>query len=78
MNEMRGLTPLGSKLRSLNNLYSVWYFNSYLRVTYVARSWLVVWDHRDSPPERYDFREVSDHGAVCRLAADQLHKLAAE
>ena len=78
MKERRALTALGIKLASLNNVYSIWYFNRYLRVTYVARNWLVVWDHRDSPPGRYDFREVSDHGAVCRLAAEQLHKLTAE
>jgi hypothetical protein len=70
------MTALITKLSSLNSIYSVWYFNSYLRVTYVAPSWLVAWDHRRSPPERYDFRESSDHQTVCKLAADQLHKLA--
>ena len=70
------VTTLAIKLNSLNNIYSIWYFNSYLRVTYVVRSWLVVWDHRHSPPQRYDFKQVGDHQLVCRLAADQLHKLA--
>jgi hypothetical protein len=65
------------KLAYLSNIYSIWYFNNYLRVTYVARCWLVVWDHRVRPPERYDFKRTnSDHQTVCRLAADQLHKLA--
>ena len=70
------MTGLVKKLNSLNNVYGIWRFNSYLRVTYVAPSWLVVWDHRCSPPERYDFREVGDHLTVCRLAADQLRRLA--
>jgi hypothetical protein len=78
MEEVQELTTIGMKLGSLNDIYSVWYFNDYLRVTYVARNWLVVWDHRCSPPERFDFREVSDHQTVCRLAAEQLRKLAPE
>ena len=78
MIETRDLTTVSAKISSLNNIYSIWYFNSYLRVTYVARNWLVVWDHRDRPPERYDFKEGGDHGTVCRLAAEQLRKLAPE
>jgi hypothetical protein len=69
------VTSLVMKLNNLNNIYSIWRFNSYLRVTYVAPTWLVVWDHRHNPPTRYDFKDTDDHQTVCRLAADQLQKL---
>jgi hypothetical protein len=72
------MTALITNLIKLNNIYSIWQFNSYLRVTYVRPSWLVVWDHRYSPPQRYDFKETGDHEEVCRLTAQQLQKLAAE
>lgn len=75
MEEVQDLTTIGMKLDSLNNIYSVWYFNDYLRVTYVAHNWLVVWDHRYSPPKRFDFKEVGDHQTVCSLAAEQLQTL---
>lgn len=78
MEAMRDLTALGIKLSSLSSIYSIWYFNRYLRVTYVAPNWLVVWDHRYSPPQRYDIKEIGNHEAVCRLAAEQLNTLAAE
>ena len=70
------MIALAAKLNSLNHICSIWYFNSYLRVTYVVPNWLVVWDHRHNPPHRYDFQEVGDHQLVCRMAADQLHRLA--
>ena len=69
------MTSLVMKLNSLNNIYGIWRFNSYLRVTYVAPTWLVVWDHRHSPPARYDFKDSGDHQTVCRLAADHLQRL---
>jgi len=69
------VTELDTKLHSLNTIYGIWRFNNYLRVTYVSLGWLVVWDHRHSPPVRYDFREAGDHQAVCSLAAKQLRKL---
>ena len=72
------MTALLTKLNNLNNNYSVWHFNSYLRVTYIQPAWLVVWDHRQSPPQRYDIKVTDDHRAVCRLAAVQLQKLAEE
>ena len=75
---MRELTLLDTRLNNLNHIHSVWRFNSYLRVTYVSPKWLVVWDHRHSPPERHDFRDVGDHQTVCRLAAEHLQKLAPE
>lgn len=65
------------KLNGLSRVYSVWHFNSYLRVTYVTNGWLVVWDHRDSPPVRYDCK-TDDHPAACLLAAKKLRELAVQ
>jgi hypothetical protein len=72
---MHIVDELARKLKSLNNIYSVWRFNRYLRVTYVAPDWLVVWDHRQTPPNRYDIKGAGNHEAVCRQAADQLQNL---
>jgi hypothetical protein len=66
---------LSTHLSTLNRIFGIWRFNSYLRVTYVGPDWLVVWDHRQSPPQRYDFKEVGNHENVCRLAAEQLQKM---
>ena len=63
MEDMRGLTTLDTKLHNLSNMFSIWQFNSYLRVTYVA-------------PELEGCG--GDHEEVCRLAADQLRRLSAE
>lgn len=63
------------KLTGLDNIFSVWYFNDYLRVTYVSKGWLVVWDHRDHPPTRYDCKNL-DHQEACESAAITLQDLA--
>ena len=78
MEAVRSLTAISTRLENLNNIYSIWQFNSYLRVTYVSPTWLVVWDHRHSPPERHDFKDVGDHQTVCQLAAEQLQKMSPE
>jgi hypothetical protein len=72
---MHIVNELANKLNSLNHIFGIWHFNNYLRVTYVAPDWLVVWDHRQNPPERYDFKDAGNHQTVCRLAADQLQRL---
>lgn len=74
--EILDLAAIATKLNSLNTIYSVWRFNKHLRVTYVAPGWLIVWNHRENPPQRYDIREAGDHATVCDLAAAQLQKLA--
>jgi hypothetical protein len=78
MEMMRSLIEISTRLENLNNLYSVWQFNHYLRVTYVSPTWLVIWDHRHNPPERHDFKDVGDHKTVCRLTAEHLQKLAVD
>ena len=63
------------KLTGLDGIFGVWYFNNYLRVTFVSKGWLVVWDHRDCPPTRYDCK-TPDHQETCELAAILLRDLA--
>jgi hypothetical protein len=70
------MMTLSEKLNGLNSNFGVWQFNSYLRVTYVSEGWLVVWDHRDSPPTRYDCK-TSVHREASALAADKLQELSA-
>lgn len=62
------------KIRKLSGIFGVWYFNKYLRVTYVSKGWLVVWDHRGNPPVRYDCH-TDDHRGACQLALDKLREL---
>jgi hypothetical protein len=78
MEVMCGLTILGVRLNQLNHIYSIWRFNSYIRVTYVSQGWLVIWDHRHAPPARHDFRNNGDHETICKLAADYLQILESE
>ena len=71
------MMALISRLGGLNYMNSVWHFNDFLRVTYVAPAWLVVWDHRRRPPQRFDIKAVGDHEAVCNMAAERLQALTA-
>lgn len=64
------------KLTALDGIYGVWHFKPYLRVTYVSQGWLIVWDHRSNPPERYDCK-APDHSQTCAIAADKLRELSA-
>lgn len=64
------------KLAGLNNIFGIWHFNKYLRVTFVSEGWLIVWDHRNHPPERHDCHMQSHHDA-CKLAAAKLQELTA-
>jgi len=67
------MTPL-NKLIGLNDVFGVWYFKPHLRVTFVSSDWLIVWDHRNKPPQRYDCRG-ENHTATCLMAADKLQEL---
>lgn len=62
------------KLIGLNDIYSIWHWNDNLRVTFVSKGWLIVWDHRQRPPTRYDCRS-NNHQEACTLAADKLAEL---
>lgn len=68
--------PPYAKLSSLNNIFGIWRFNAYLRVTFVCKGWLIVWDHRSQPPARHDCK-THDHHETCNLAASILHELTA-
>ncbi len=62
------------QLVELNTTYGIWYYNTYLRVTFVSKNWLVVWDHRAKPPVRYDCKGPN-HNETCMMAADKLEDL---
>lgn len=66
--------PSYDKIYRLNNNYSFWYFNNYLRVAYIHKGWVTVWDHRQSPPTRYDCKN-SDHHDACDMAIEKIHSL---
>lgn len=61
-------------LLKMNTTFGIWHYTERLRVTYVCQGWLVVWDHQDSPPTRYDCRG-SNHMGACKTAADKLREL---
>lgn len=63
------------RIYRMNALFSIWRCNERVRVTFVAPGWLIVWDHRSSPPVRYDCRD-DNHAAVCDLAIRKLRDLA--
>lgn len=67
------MTPF-ERLAGLNSIFSVCCFNNYLRVTFVSHGWLIVWDHRNRPPIRYDCKTL-DHHEACELAAIMLQEL---
>ena len=62
------------KIYQLGNILSFWYFNSYLRIAYINKGWLTVWDHRESPPIRYDCKNT-DHTAACDMAIEKIRAL---
>lgn len=63
------------QLAELNTTFGIWYYNTYLRVTFVSKHWLVVWDHRQQPPARYDCK-ATNHRETCMMTADKLEELA--
>jgi len=66
-----------NKISKMNTVFGIWNYSDYLRVTYVAQGWLIVWDHRQSPPTRYDCKE-SEHDQACQLALEKLRELTAK
>jgi hypothetical protein len=62
------------KIYQLDNIFSFWYFNNYLRIAYVSDGWLTVWDHRQSPPIRYDCKN-RDHNIACDMAIEKIGAL---
>jgi hypothetical protein len=62
------------KIFQLDNIFSFWYFNKYLRIAYVSKGWLTVWDHRNSPPTRHDCKNT-DHNEACQMAIAEIRAL---
>lgn len=66
---------LYNMIYKMNNLFGIWRYNDRLRITYVSQGWLVVWDHQQIPPTRYDCRSSSHHEA-CLSVVNKLRELA--
>jgi len=66
---------LYTKVYEMNTIFSVWRYTKRLRITYVTRGWLVVWDHAEIPPARYDCQGRDQHEA-CLSVVDKLRELA--
>ena len=62
------------RIYQLDNIHSFWYFNNYLRIAYVSTGWLIVWDHRESPPARHDCKN-SDHNEACNISIETIRAL---
>jgi len=62
------------KLYSMNTLWGIWHYTERFRITYVSQGWLIVWDHQQIPPARYDCKS-SKHREACLSAEDTLRRL---
>jgi len=62
------------KIFNLDTNFGIWRYTDRLRITYVSPCWLVVWDHQQKPPARYDC-QASDHPETCVLAEKKLREL---
>lgn len=58
----------------MSTVFGIWNFNNRLRVTYVSQGWLIVWDHKETPPIRYDCQEKS-HTEACISVVNKLDEL---
>lgn len=65
---------LYDKVSNLNSIFGVWQYTKALRITYVAQKWLIVWDHKQTPPVRYDCQGETHHEA-CTSAVNKLNEL---
>jgi len=62
------------KVSQLNNVFGVWRLSNRLRVTYVSPCYLVVWDHEQNPPKRYDCKGIN-HDETCHSVVNRIHEL---
>jgi|GEM_PF-5183704 len=62
---------LYDKLYNMDSLYGIWHYTNQIRITFVRKGWLIIWDHHESPPTRYDC-EAIDHHEACVAAVEQL------
>ena len=66
---------LYEKIYQMNALFGIWRYSPRFRITYVAQGWLVVWDHQQTPPTRYDCH-CHNHHEACAAVIQRLRELA--
>jgi len=64
------------KVYDMDTVRGIWQLNDRIRITYVKQGWLVVWDHTQSPPLRYDC-EGDTHNEACDIVVKTVQKLMA-
>jgi len=69
------LMDLYQKVYSINAVFGIWHYSQAIRITYVSQGWLVVWDHQQTPPTRYDCQGKS-HQDACASAVQIVRRLA--
>lgn len=62
------------KVYKMNTVFGIWRYSERIRVTYVSPTWLVVWDHKQSPPTRYDCHGKT-HDEACSSVINKLQEL---
>ena len=62
------------KVYKMNTRAGIWRYSPRLRITYVSQGWLVVWDHQQIPPTRYDC-QGHNHHAACDLVIHKMRDL---
>lgn len=63
-----------SKVYNLDSVFGIWKYSDRLRITYVRQGWLVLWDHQQSPPTRYDYQH-KDHAQVCESVISKMQNI---
>lgn len=67
-------TNLYDKITTLNHNFGILRYSNRIRVTYVSQGWLILWDHAQTPPIRYDCKD-SDHTVACRSVVTKIESL---
>lgn len=67
---------LYNKVYNMNTIYGIWRYSPVIRITYVKRGWLVVWDHQQSPPTRFDCKN-ENHQDACASVVQIVHQIVA-
>jgi len=66
---------LYDKVYKMNAVFGIWHYSQVIRIIYVSQGWLVVWDHQQSPPTRYDC-QCKSHQDACASAVQMVRQLA--
>lgn len=62
------------KLSKMDAIFGIWNYSDRLRITYVRQGWLVVWDHEQVPPTRYDCQN-DDHEQACVSVVNKIREI---